>query len=72
MPAGAYEVIVSGRLDAASGEPVALTVYHLVYTPGATPAEIGLPGERPDAGPYLHHAGHRDAHVMWSEVRSPG
>lgn len=70
VPSGAYEVIVSGALDAESGAPAGLTVYHLVYTPGATPAEVGLPDERPDRGPYLHHAGHQDAHVMWSEVRS--
>lgn len=39
---------VSGPLDAETGPPTELTVYHLLYTPGAFPDDIGLPGE-PDA-----------------------
>lgn len=69
VPWGAYEVSVSAALDAGTGQPGELTVYHLVYTPGASTEEIGLPGDADGDRPYLHHAGRYDAHVMWTEKR---
>ncbi|MEN8375278.1 MAG: hypothetical protein ABFS34_07500 [Gemmatimonadota bacterium] len=68
VPSGAYQVSVSGDDARATGQPAGLTVYHLVYLPGATANEVGLSAEREPGLPYLHHAGRYDAHVMWSEA----
>lgn len=70
VPLGSTEVYAAGELREGRSLPDSLTVYHLLYFPDATEADLGVTKEDPgDGSPWLHHEGECTAHVMWSERR---
>ncbi len=72
MPKRAYNLSASGPLVPDSDVPDSLLVYHLLQIPFATEASEGITDEEHVAGqPWLHHAGTCDAHIMWSETKTP-
>ncbi len=65
------EITASVQYEADGSLAPEMTVYSLLYVPGATKESIGVPDQDPGQGmPYLHNPGGCGAHVMWSEKRS--
>ncbi len=73
VPNGAMEITASVQYEADGSLAPEMTVYSLLYVPGATKESIGVTDQNPGQGmPYLHHPGGCGAHVMWSETRRVG
>ena len=70
VPPGAMEILSSLQRGEDGDYADAMTVYHLLWTPGENATTIGVTDEDPGEGrPFLHQSGTCGAHVMWSEVR---
>ena len=73
VPNGAMELSASVRYETDGSLSPEMTVYSLLYVPGATKESIGVTDQNPGQGmPYLHNPGGCGAHVMWSETRRVG
>lgn len=72
IPRGSVEISGSGELVGDAEVPHVMDVYYLVYFPFESAKSLGVPTEDPGGGgPWLHHGGTADAHLMWQRAHTP-